>query len=129
MTTPSPADLTITTKSIPLGVFVTPRAEINGYPIALTWGLNRIPAQPGVHTIQIYMPWIWRYGKAEITVDNRQAPAPMVYYATPWATFLRGSIGLTPVGNPGLVAFLAIFLVPLLLIALCCVGVSLFGNN
>jgi hypothetical protein len=128
MASPSPTDLTIHTKSIPLGVWVTPRAEINGYAMPLAWGENRIPAQPGVHQIHIYMPWLWRYGKADITVDNRTAPAAPVYYATPWATFVRGSIGFAPVGNPGLLAFLAVIGVPLLLVALCCVGAALLGN-
>jgi hypothetical protein len=125
---PGVTGLTIRAKSIPLGVFVSPRAEINGYPVALQWGDNHIPATPGIHQIQVYMPWIWRYGKADITIDNRTAPAPPVYYAVPFTTFNRGAIGLAPVKNPGLLSFLAVFLVPLLLMVLCCVGVSLFSD-
>ena len=128
MTNPSPTGLTINAKTIPLGVWVTPRAEINGFPVTLNWGVNHLPAQPGVHNIHIYVPWMWRYGKADITVDNTRAPAPPVYYAVPFTTFTKGAIGLQPVKNPGLLSFLLLFLVPLLLIALCCVGVSIFGN-
>src|SRR5258705_13095139 len=128
MTNPSPTGLTITAKSIPLGVWVTPRAEINGYPVALNWGVNHIPAHPGVHNVQVYMPWMWRYGKADITIDNQTAPAPPVYYAVPWTTFSKRAIGLQPVSNPGLLAFILVFLVPLALIALCCIGVAVFGN-
>jgi hypothetical protein len=128
MTNPSPTDLTITAKSIPLGVWVTPRAEINGYPVALNWGVNHIPAQPGVHNVHVYMPWMWRYGKADITIDNQTAPAPPVYYAVPWTTFSKGAIGLQPVSNPGLLSFILVFLVPLLLVVLCCVGAAVLGN-
>jgi len=129
MTTPPPwTGLTITTKGIPLGTWVSPRAEINGHPVPLNWGVNHIPAPAGHHNIHIYMPWMWRYGKADIAVDNTNSPAPPVYYACPWTTFTKGAIGLTPVSNPGLLAFVGIFVVPLLLIALCCVGVAVLGN-
>ncbi|GAA1742380.1 hypothetical protein [Luedemannella helvata] len=127
MTNPA-TGLTIHTKSIPLGSWVTPRAEINGHPVPLTWGENVIPAYPGVHHIRIHMPWIWQYGKAEITVDNRTAPAPPVYYAPPFINFMNGAIGLQPVKNPGLVAMLALFGVPLLALILCCALGVLLGN-
>jgi hypothetical protein len=127
MTSPPWTGLTINTKTIPLGVWVSPRAEINGYPVPLTWGVNHIPAPPGVHNIHIYMPWMWRYGKAEITVANTAAPAPPVYYAVPFTTFTKGAIGLQPVKNPGLVPFLLLIVGPIALIALCCVGVALLG--
>jgi hypothetical protein len=120
--------LAIYAKSIPLGAWVTPRAEINGYPVALGWGDNLIPAQPGVHNIKIHMPWMWKYGKAEITVDNRTAPAPRVYYAPPFTTFTKGAIGLEPVGNPGLLALFLVVGVPLALILICCVLVTVLGN-
>jgi hypothetical protein len=121
MTTPAWTGLTINAKSIPLGVWVTPRAEINGHPVPLNWGVNHIPAHPGVHQIHIYMPWMWRYGKADITIDNRAAPAPVIYYACPYTAYLSGAIGLQPVKNPGLLYFLLILVGPLALIALCCV--------
>jgi hypothetical protein len=128
MTNPAWTGLTINTKTIPLGVWVSPRAEINGYPVQLAWGVNHIPAHPGVHRIHIYMPWLWRYGKADITIDNTAAPAPPVYYAVPYINFLAGAIGLQPVKNPGLVPFILFLLVPLALLVLCCVGLQLFGN-
>ena len=128
MTNPPWTGLTIITKSIPLGVWVSPRAEINGHPVPLSWGVNQIGAHPGVHNVQIYMPWIWRYGKAAITIDNTAAPAPPIYYAVPFTTFTQGAIGLQPVKNPGLVPFILVLVVPLLLLALCCTGASLFGS-
>ena len=128
MTNPQWTGLTINAKSIPLGVWVSPRAEINGHTVPLNWGVNHIPAQPGVHNIHIYMPWIWRYGKADITVDNRHAPAPPVYYATPYINFVKGAIGLEPVKNPGLLGFLLVILVPVALVLLCCLGATIFGD-
>jgi hypothetical protein len=128
MTMPPWTGLTINAKSIPLGVWVSPRAEINGYPVQLSWGVNHIPAHPGVHRIHIYMPWLWRYGKADITVDNTAAPAPPVYYAVPFTTFTKGAIGWQPMKNPGLLVFLLILIVPFALILLCCLGANLFGN-
>ena len=120
--------LAIHAKSIPLGSWVTPRAEINGHPMALSWGDNIIPAHPDVHNIKIYMPWMWKYGKAEITVDNRTAPAPRVYYAPPFTTFTKGAIGLEPVKNPGLLALFLVMGVPIALIVICCVLASVLGN-
>jgi hypothetical protein len=128
MANPPWTGLTINAKSIPLGVWVSPRAEINGHPVPLTWGVNHIPAYPGVHRIQVYMPWLWRYGKADITVDNTAAPAPPVYYAVPFTTFTKGAIGLQPVKNPGLLGFILMLVVPLLLVLACCVGAKLLGN-
>jgi hypothetical protein len=128
MTNPVWTGLTINTKSIPLGVWVSPRAEINGHPVPLSWGVNHIPAHPGIHRIHIYMPWLWRYGKADVTVDNTAAPAPPVYYAVPYTTFTSGAIGLQPVKNPGLVPFILIFVVPIALVLLCCLGFSLLSN-
>jgi hypothetical protein len=71
------------------------------------------------------MQWMWKYGQAQITVDNRAVPAPTVYYAPPWVSFGAGAIGFTPVRNPKLGVLLAIFIVPLALIAICC-GVASF---
>jgi hypothetical protein len=120
VTTPPVVPLTIVTKPPMPGAWVSPRVEINGYPAGLSWGANTIGVVPGVHHIRISMSWIWRYGDAEITVDNRVAPAPPIYYAPPWVSFGAGAIGVSPVKNPKLAVFLAIFVVPLALIALCC---------
>ena len=124
---PGPA-LSIHTKQPTFGSFVSPRAEINGHPVNLRWGANAIAAPPGTHHIVIYMPWLWKFGRAEITVDNTAGQAPTVYYGMPWVNFGSGAIGLQPVGNPGLVTFLLVAIVPLLLLLGCCVGVNLLGN-
>jgi hypothetical protein len=128
MATPSHTALTIVTKQPTFGSFISPRGEINGYPVGLRWGSNTIGAHPGLHHIKIHMPWLWKFGEAELTVDNTAGPAPTVYYSAPWVNFGRGAIGLTPMPNPGLGIFIAVLVVPLLLIAACCVGAALLGN-
>ncbi len=128
VTPPPQAALTIVTKQPMFGSFIRPRGEINGYPVGLRWGPNTIGTHPGVHHVKIHMPWLWKFGHAEITVDNRMGPAPTIYYSSPWVNFGNGAIGLTPVRNPGLGVFIAVAVVPLLLIVACCVGVALLGN-
>jgi hypothetical protein len=126
--TPPSTSLTIITKRPPLGVIVNPTAVINGQTVPLRWGENVIPAPAGVHNIDIYIQWLWKQGKARITVDNTRAPAPPVYYAMPYTAFNAGAIGFQPQRNPGLVAFLLIIGVPILALVLCCIGTALLGN-
>lgn len=128
MTLPA-SSLTIVTKAPPLGAFMSPRAEINGHPVPLSWGTNPVGAPPGVHTVDIYVPWLWRSGKAQITVDNRTGPAPTIYYAMPYLAFMRGAIGLQPVKTPGLVAFIAMLFVPVLAILLCFAGAAILSTS
>jgi hypothetical protein len=122
--------ITIDAKKTPgqLGALMKPTAVINGHTIPLQWGVNHIPAPPGVHNIKIHCQYLWKIGKAEITVDNSAAPAPPVYYASPWTTFNKGAIGLQPVSNPGLVGLALIIGVPLALLVLLCLGAALFSN-
>ncbi|MFC9554363.1 hypothetical protein ACFTWF_26365 [Rhodococcus sp. NPDC056960] len=123
----SPTALVIDAKKPPMGpMLVTPNARINGFPVPLRWGRNVIPAPPGVHHIQIFVPWIVEQGKAQITVDNRYQPAPPVYYASPFSSFSRGAIDHRPVKNPGLLGLLLI-LTPVLVLILAVVAFALFG--
>jgi hypothetical protein len=117
--------LTVVTKPPAGGAFVSPRGEINGYPVALRWGSNTFGVPRGLHHVKIYMPWLWRFGKAEITVDNRDDAVATVHYAAPYVNFGGGAIGLAPVKNPGLSALLAVIGVPLLLLAVC-LGASFY---
>lgn len=123
-----PTSLRIITKRPPTGVFINPTAVINGQTVPLGWGENVIPAPPGVHHIQIYMQWLWKQGKAQITVDNTQAPAPPIYYAMPYTAFQGGAIGFEPQKNPGLVGFLLLIGVPILVVLLCCIGGALIDS-
>ena len=123
----SPTALVIDAKKPPMGpMLVTPNARINGFPVPLRWGHNVIPAPPGVHHIEIAVPWIWEQGKAQITVDNRYYPAPPVYYASSFSSFSKGAIDHRPVKNPGLLGLLLI-LTPVLVVILAVVAFALFG--
>lgn len=122
-----PTTLTIVTKQPLVGSFITPSGEVNGYPVGLRWGSNSITVPPGVHHVKIYMSWIWRYGLAEITVDNRSDPNATIYYAAPFVNFLAGAIGFTPVKSPGLAAFLAAVVAPVVLIGACCAAAAFGG--
>jgi len=119
--------LTIVTRQPLFGALVRPQAELNGHPVNLQWGPNTIAAPPGRHHIVISMPWLWKFGRAEITVDNSAGPAPTVYYAMPWVNFGPGAIGLQPVSSPGVLWLVLVVLVPILLIAACCTGAALLG--
>lgn len=118
-----PTALMIDTKKPPMGpMLVSPNARINGYVVPLQWGQNVIPAHPGVHHVEVYIPWLWDQGKAHISVDNTHQPAPPIYYAMPFTNFSKGAIDFAPVKNPGVVgmvlllAVVALFaIVPLML--------------
>jgi hypothetical protein len=117
--------LTVVTKPPAGGAFISPRGEINGHPVAFLWGSNSFGTPRGVHHVKIYMPWLWRFGQAEITVDNRDDALASVHYAAPYLNFGAGAIGLAPVKNPGRGVFLAVIGVPLILLA-ACLGATFF---
>jgi hypothetical protein len=77
----------------------------------------------------MHTQYLWRIGKAEITVDNTSAPASPVYYASPWTTFSRGAVGFQPVKNPGGLALALIFGIPVVLLLLVCIGASLSSSS
>jgi hypothetical protein len=124
-----PTTIVIEAKKPPVGpMIVSPRARINGHVIPLAWGRNEIPAPAGVHQVQIFVPWLWDQGKAEITVDNSYGPAPVIHYAMPFTAFHKGAIGHQPMKNPGLLAFVLMFAVPLAVVVLCCGGSVLLDS-
>lgn len=127
---PGPSALTIVAKKTPgsLGALMRPTAVINGHTVPLDWGTNVIPAPPGVHDIKVHCQYLWKIGKAEITVDNSSAPAAPVYYASPWTTWNKGAIAFQPVKNPGLTGMIVIFAVLFALLFAVCVGAALAGN-
>jgi len=126
---PSPSALTIVTKKTPgsLGALMKPTAVINGHTVSLEWGTNVIPAPPGVHDIHVHCQYLWKIGKARITVDNTTAPAPPVYYASPWTNFTNGAIGFQPVTNPGVGGLVVLAIIPLALLFVC-LGAQLFAD-
>jgi hypothetical protein len=105
-----------------------PTAVINGHTVPLEWGQNILQAQPGVHHIEIYCQYLWKIGKAQITVDNTTAPAAPVYYAAPWHNFAKGAVAQQPVKNPGGITILVGIAVFIALMVFCCVGASLMDS-
>src|SRR5688572_20856581 len=108
MTTPQAGQLHIVPRfhwsAFVMGAF-RPRATINGHEVQLNWGENVLPAPRGVHHIEIHIPYLWKMGKASITVDNT-AGVPTVHYSAPMINFMRGAVGLTQQKYPGMVATL-----------------------
>jgi len=106
-----------------------PKATINGHELQLNWGDNAIPAPPGRHTISMWVPYLWRFGKAEITVDNAAGPPPPVYYAAPVWTWMRGAIGVQPQKPPGLTGAWIFYGLVLVGLLACCGFVIVSGGN
>lgn len=128
---PGPSALTIITKKTPgnIGALMKPSAVINGHTVPLEWGTNVIPAPPGVHHVKVHCQYLWKIGKAEITVDNTTEPAPPIYYASPWTNFNNGAIAFHPVKNPGLLGIGIFAGVVVALMLLVCIGGALSSNG
>ena len=105
-----------------------PRAVINGHEVQLSWGENVLPAPRGIHNIEIYIPYLWKMGKANITVDNT-AEVPTVHYSAPLINFVGGAAGLTQQKYPGMVATIIMYGVLGLIIVCCCAGAVLNSGN
>lgn len=126
MPPPPPASVLTIVAKPPLGrAWITPRADINRYPVGLRWGVNTVVVPPGVHHVAIHMPWLWRYGEAEITVDNRNDPAATIYYAAPILSFGSGAIGFFPVKSPGFALHISLLIAAPLLLLCACLGTTL----
>jgi hypothetical protein len=131
MTTPQTGQLRIVPKyhwSAFMMAAFKPRATINGHEVQLNWGENVLPAPAGVHNIEIHIPYLWKMGKASITVDNTVG-TPTVHYSAPVVNFMGGAIGLEPQKFPGMVAMLIMLGVIVLAVACCCGGALLNGGN
>ncbi len=87
-----------------------PYAIINGYRVRLTWGENRLPCPPGVHHLDIRIDGFFPQS-ATITIDNRYAPAPPVYYALPWLDFQSSVVSHQPVKCPGETLAISLYVV------------------
>jgi hypothetical protein len=132
MTTPQQAgQLSVNTRyhwlTFMLSAFA-PKATINGHPVKLAWGQNHLPAPPGRHLIEIWVPYLWSLGRASMTVDNTHG-TPQVYYAAPVWTWMRGAIGTSEVKSPGLMGALIVYAILAVGIVACCIGVLISGGG
>ncbi|MEV6522008.1 hypothetical protein AB0M43_08725 [Longispora sp. NPDC051575] len=125
-----PQGITINTKytwmAFMLAMF-KPKALINGHQVNLVWGDNPIPVPPGTHTIEVWVPYLWKIGQAVIQVTVHPGGSVPVFYAAPAITFMKGAIGTQPVEVPGKVAGILLMVVPLALIVLCCCGSAILS--
>jgi hypothetical protein len=131
MTTPQQGQLSIHTKynwlSFMLSAFA-PKATINGHPVSLSWGQNLLPAPVGRHEIEIWVPYLWKFGKASTAIDNTYG-TPQLYYAAPVWTWMRGAIGTSEVKSPGLTGAWIFYGLVIAAMVLCCVGVLISGGS
>lgn len=131
MTTPQTGQLRIVPKyhwlTFMFAAF-SPKAIINGHEISLKWGENLIPAPLGQHQIEIYVPYLWKVGRATIVVDNTTG-VPTVHYSAPVWTFSKGAIGFEPQQHPALVATYIAYGVFFALLLLCCCGSIVFNGE
>jgi hypothetical protein len=96
--------------------------------VNLSWGQNHLPAPIGQHLIEIWVPYLWKFGRASMTVDNTHG-TPQVYYAAPVWSWMRGAIGTSEVKSPGLTVawiFYGLFFGAMVLYRL---GTVLFGGG
>lgn len=131
MTNPQSGYLRIFTKyhwlTFMLAAF-SPKATINGHEVRLKWGENVLPAPLGVHQIEVHVPYLWKFGKASLVVDNTQG-VPDIYYAAPVWTWAKGAIGPQPQNPPGVTAAYVIYGVFFALILLCCCGTIVLNGS
>jgi hypothetical protein len=129
------ATLSINTKRPVLAwllILTPPRALLNGQEIRLKWGDNQVPVAPGQYHLNVYVPYLWQIGKADLPVQVGPGQTAQVYYAAPWFTMQSGAMGYQPVEAPGKVAGIILAIVPLvlvLLICLCGFGSALSGGG
>jgi hypothetical protein len=131
VTTPQQHALRIVTKFHWLSFMLAgfrPKATINGYEVQLNWGENLIPAPPGRHEITIHVPYLWKFGRATIVVDNTYG-VPTVFYAAPVTTWQGGAIGMEPQRHPGLTATWIVYGVFAVVLLICCIGTVLANGS
>lgn len=118
MTSAQQGQLRIITKyhwlTLPFALF-KPIATINGRRVRLNWGENLIPALAGTHQIGVHIPYLWKFGKADIVADNSTG-APTIHYAAPMWNCNTGAIGHEPQDHPGRVGAVAVYAMLALLI-------------
>lgn len=95
----------------------TAKVTIDGYPVPVQWGDNAIPVPTGARRVHIRTGYLYDYGGAEQIVEIAPGQRVDLFYATPAAAFLTGSLGTEPQKNRGFVAMIAI-LVGLVLAAI-----------
>ena len=71
--------------------------------------------------------YLWEYGAAEQEVDLLPAQSVEVHYTPPVVTFVRGAIGFTPQGRPGVGALIGFGVLVLAVVIGLIAAVALLG--
>ncbi|WP_018352751.1 hypothetical protein [Longispora albida] len=125
-----PAGLTLTTKyhwlTFMFALF-KPKALINGHEAQLAWGDNHLPLPPGLHTIEVWIPYLWKVGSATIQVDTRSGQPVALFYSAPAIAFSGGALDYQQQKHPGMMLAILLMVVPLALVILCCCGSTLLS--
>ncbi|WP_211275446.1 hypothetical protein [Actinoplanes rectilineatus] len=105
-----------------------PFLAVNGHRVPGAWGRTVIPVPPGQHHLHVHVPYLLpsRIGTAELFVPVYPGQIVEVEYRVPLIVWLDGSIGPAPQKYRGLAAYIALMVIPLLLI-LCMCGLGAIG--
>ena len=106
---------------------ITPLVTIDGYPAPAHWGPNPFPTTPGRHRVRVWNRYLWEYGAAEQEVDLLPGQSVEVHYTPPMVTFVRGRIGFTPQGRPGVGALIGFGVLMLAIVIGLFAAVALLG--
>lgn len=106
--TPAVGELNLHVQGNALVSWVTPKLFIDGYPVPVKYGENRVPVVEGSHVVHGHTNWMWQYGNADLPVQVTRGQSTDVWYAAPLLTFMKGAIGPTKQRAPGLAALLAV---------------------
>lgn len=105
----------------------TPKVTIDNFPVPAQWGDNHIPVPAGTRRVHVSTGYLYDYGAAEQTVQITPGQQVALFYATPAAAFIAGSLGTTPQKNRGFGVMIAILVALVALIILIPVIVVVAG--
>jgi hypothetical protein len=131
---PGGSAIALTTKFFPLQFiffFIKPKVSIDGHELPpASWGRQVIPVPPGQHQVDVYTPYFLppRVGPAAVVVDVPPGQSVELEYRAPVWAFSAGSMGAPPQKYNGMAVYWIVLAVVLVLI-ICCCGLSFIGNN
>jgi hypothetical protein len=101
-------DLTVQGSAL-TGSMVPPTVRINGAVVAGGYGRRVVPVWAGRTRVEAECSWMWKYGHATLEFDVAPGQTVPVFYALPYTTWSRGSIGHVPQKRNGLLPILLVF--------------------
>jgi hypothetical protein len=109
--------IAVTTRFFPLSFMLAlfkPKVVVDGYETpAGSWGRIVVPARPGPHHVHVHVPYLWRLGGADTSVEVYPGRMVELEYKAPVAAFSAGSLGAPPQKYNGVGILIGIFAVSL----------------